>query len=514
VHNNYYLIRQLIPCLVKTLSGTKIVHCFSQNKNELVLQFEDSKNNQFNIIAHFNPDFSCLAFPKEVKKARRNVALIFKDLNGLKVLAISKFENERAFLIGFEKSYALLFKLYGGQSNLILFKKQKSIELFKNSLQDDSKINLNNLERKIDQQENAIRNSLSDIKKVFPTLSKSMVQTIQEGIINLDEKSAVKAIRAYITKLENPLAYFISRDTGKVKFSLLPENEPLTKFSSPLEGLTYFFKLHLKEKSFSLKRTQLKRDFEVKIKQTLAYVRKAITKKDDLANNKKYREIADLIMANIHLIKPNSSSIEVASFYTGGKILIKLNNRLNPGENAEKYYRKAKNVWIETKKLSETITKKELVINELRGELIKLENAESVSDLDAFKKMNLKIKKESRLPFKKFNLDGYTVLVGNNAKQNDLLTLKTAKKDDLFFHAKDVGGSHVILKQLSGQPFPKFILEKTAAIAAYYSKRRTDSLCAVGYTPKKYVRKPKGSAPGLVVVEREQVLLVKPELPS
>ena len=113
-----------------------------------------------------------------------------------------------------------------------------------------------------------------------------------------------------------------------------------------------------------------------------------------------------------------------------------------------------------------------------------------------------------------WGLNGYTVLVGNNAKQNDLLTLKFAKKDDLFFHAKDVSGSHVILKQISGKKVPNTTLEKTAALAAFYSKRKTDSLCPVGYTPKKYVRKPKGAAPGLVIVEREKVLLVKPELPQ
>jgi predicted ribosome quality control (RQC) complex YloA/Tae2 family protein len=106
------------------------------------------------------------------------------------------------------------------------------------------------------------------------------------------------------------------------------------------------------------------------------------------------------------------------------------------------------------------------------------------------------------------------VLVGNNARQNDLLTLKFAKKEDLFFHAKDVTGSHVILKQVSGRSIPKTTLEKTAALAAYYSKRKTDTLCPVGYTAKKYVRKPKGSPPGLVLVEREKVLLVKPELPN
>ena len=514
MHNNYYLIRQLVPYLGNILISTRISHCFSQNKNELILQFEDPKNKYYNIIAHFNPGFSCLAFPEEIQKARKNVAPIFTEINGSKVLSVTKFENERAFLIDFDNSYSLLFKLFGRQSNLILLKNEKPISIFKNNLKNDIKINLNKLDRKIEQHEEAIIKGLKDIKMVFPTLSKTMINTLQEKIIGKDEETAVKTVQSYITALEKPKDYFIIKDAGIIKFSLLAENDPLAKFSSPLEGLTYFFKLHLKEEAFRLKRTLVKRELEVKMKRTLAYVRKAMDKKDDLTNNIKYRKMADLIMANMHHIKPNSSSIEVDSFNTSEKIIIKLNNKLSAQDNAEKYYRKAKNVGIETKKLSETISKKESALNELREELEKLEKAESVSALDAFKRKNHKNKKEASLPFKQFKIDGYTVLVGNNAKQNDLLTLKTAKKDDLFLHAKDVAGSHVILKQLSGQAFPKFIIEKAASIAAYYSKRKTDTLCAVSYTPKKYVRKPKGSAPGLVVVEREQVLLVKPGLPS
>ena len=169
---------------------------------------------------------------------------------------------------------------------------------------------------------------------------------------------------------------------------------------------------------------------------------------------------------------------------------------------------------IEISKLREAIAAKEALLKKLNHSLEKIEQSTSISELREFVKKNKDNVKTKNTPFKEFHIDGFTVLVGNNAKQNDLLTLKFAKKEDLFFHAKDVSGSHVILKQISGRAIPSYTLEKTAAIAAYYSKRKTDSLCPVGYTQKKYVRKPKGSAPGLVIVEREKVLLVKPELPN
>jgi predicted ribosome quality control (RQC) complex YloA/Tae2 family protein len=103
--------------------------------------------------------------------------------------------------------------------------------------------------------------------------------------------------------------------------------------------------------------------------------------------------------------------------------------------------------------------------------------------------------------------------VGKNARNNDLLTQKHTHKEDLWLHAKDVSGSHVVLKHRSGKPFPEDVIEIAAELAAYYSRRKRDSLCPVSYTPKKYVRKPKGAEPGAVVLEREKVLLVQPRNP-
>jgi len=102
--------------------------------------------------------------------------------------------------------------------------------------------------------------------------------------------------------------------------------------------------------------------------------------------------------------------------------------------------------------------------------------------------------------------------VGRNAEANDELTLKLAYKEDFWLHAKDVAGSHVIIKHQSGKNFPKDVIERAAQLAAYNSKRKTDSLCPVIVTPKKFVRKRKGDPAGAVVVEREQVILVEPKL--
>ena len=116
----------------------------------------------------------------------------------------------------------------------------------------------------------------------------------------------------------------------------------------------------------------------------------------------------------------------------------------------------------------------------------------------------------ARLPYRRFTCEGFQIWVGKSAKDNDALTLRHGYKEDLWLHARDVSGSHVLLKHQANRPFPPAVVEKAAALAAWYSKRKTDTLCPVICTPKKYVRKTKGAPPGQVVVEKEKVLLVEP----
>src|SRR5947208_10946311 len=111
-------------------------------------------------------------------------------------------------------------------------------------------------------------------------------------------------------------------------------------------------------------------------------------------------------------------------------------------------------------------------------------------------------------------IGGFRVLVGKNAKQNDELTMKIAKKEDLWFHARHVPGSHVVLQTTNSKQIPKEAIEQAAEIAAYFSDAKTQKHAPVAYTRRKFVRKRKGSAPGEVVIEKEEVVLVTPKIPQ
>ncbi len=119
-------------------------------------------------------------------------------------------------------------------------------------------------------------------------------------------------------------------------------------------------------------------------------------------------------------------------------------------------------------------------------------------------------KSQVTVPYHEFSFQGYMIRVGKNAKANDLMLQQYSFKEDLWLHAKDVAGSHVLIKYQAGKVFPAPVIEKAAQLAAYYSKNET--LCPVIVTPRKYVRKRKGDPAGMVAVDREQeVLLVSPD---
>jgi predicted ribosome quality control (RQC) complex YloA/Tae2 family protein len=163
------------------------------------------------------------------------------------------------------------------------------------------------------------------------------------------------------------------------------------------------------------------------------------------------------------------------------------------------------------------VDKKSQEIIHIQEQIAAAEIAETRKALKSFAAILTQTKKVeaegNEIPFKQFEVDGWVIWVGKSAKNNDLLTLKYAKKFDLWLHARDVAGSHVIIRNPNQKVVPKYVVEKAAGLAAYFSKRQSDSLCPVIVTPKKYVRKTKDLLAGQMIVDREEeVVLVKPEL--
>ena len=175
MQTNYYFLRQLSKRLEKELVGMVLAECFSQEKDELLLGFcNDGKQwrakRDFYIKAALHPDFACLNFPDDFRRAGRNSVDLFKELIDLKVVNVRQFLNERAFGLYFENDFVLLFKMYGNRSNVILLHENKVIDLLHNKLVVDNNIDLDALDRELDQSENAFVEKVG--KPFFPLLAK------------------------------------------------------------------------------------------------------------------------------------------------------------------------------------------------------------------------------------------------------------------------------------------------------------------------------------------------------
>ncbi|VAW27920.1 Fibronectin/fibrinogen-binding protein, partial [hydrothermal vent metagenome] len=280
-------------------------------------------------------------------------------------------------------------------------------------------------------------------------------------------------------------------------------------YTNPIKAITTFFEQEVKLKSITFIKSKLLKSINSQLIKSDNYVKKLTKKLNEISTESNNQQKADILMANLHAIAKGSKSVELLNFYTNATIIINLNPLQTPQKNAERYYRKAKNEAKEINILANNIKLKEKIISELKLKLLKIERSSDFKFLQA-QMPKQQTKTEEPMAYKEFVVDDFLILVGKNAKHNDTLTLKIAKKEDLWLHAKDVSGSHVVIKQIPGRTYPNYIIEKAAQLAAYYSKRKTDSLCPVLYTPKKYVRKKKGTPAGAVFVEKEKVLLVEP----
>lgn len=255
-------------------------------------------------------------------------------------------------------------------------------------------------------------------------------------------------------------------------------------------------------------------------------------KLEECNKKEQYRIYGELITANLYHVDANKNldNITLDNYYdSNNPIQIPLDKTISLSMNAKKYFKK----YTKLKNACEivTIQKQEtkLEIDYIESIIYELEVAVTISDIDSIytefaenflgknvsnssktskKKVSKKKKEEPFSPLS-FVIDGYTVLIGRNNKQNDYLTLKHAHSNDLWFHVKDIHGSHIVLKT-NGEEIPQEIINKCASICAFYSKAKNSSNVPVDYTFIRYVKKPSGSKPGMVIYTNFQTVNVQP----
>lgn len=243
-----------------------------------------------------------------------------------------------------------------------------------------------------------------------------------------------------------------------------------------------------------------------------------------------YKQRGDLLTANLYQLHKGMREANVLDYYTEGQpyITIPLNPKLTPAQNAQRYFRRYSKL-----KQGKAITQQRLhetkqAITYLEEWVFFIESADTLPQLhvlrqeleDVFevsKQSRRSLQKSSKTgrsqPFLRFvSSDGFDIYVGRSSKENDLLTQRTARSDDIWLHVHQAPGSHVlILHRDPNISVSDQTIQEAAALAAYHSKLQHAGKVEVMYTSKKYVKKPKGAPPGLVTVRQYQTIRVTPQ---
>lgn len=247
----------------------------------------------------------------------------------------------------------------------------------------------------------------------------------------------------------------------------------------------------------------------------------------ELADSKhmeQYKKYGELLTANLYRLKKGDKAAVLEDFYDENcaTITIPLDTRLSPADNAQRYFKKYTKAKTAKAEITLQLAKTQAELSYLESVEEALSFANTNDDLaeisqelyeQGYIRRSEKNKKKQTVskPMEFSSSDGFTILVGKNNKQNDVLTLKTAKNADLWFHTKDIHGSHVVLCYEHGREFSDTAIVEAASLAAKYSKAKNSQNVPVDYTLIKYVKKPSSAAPGMVIYTDNKTVYVTPE---
>lgn len=340
----------------------------------------------------------------------------------------------------------------------------------------------------------------------------------------------IKEINLMFGKLELGQAYpnmIIDQKRDKiVEFSSIKLNQ--------YEDLT---EINFDRVSQAIESYYISKDIKDRINQRASAMKKSLQIKLDRVNNKikkqnqellesekadDYRVKGELLTSYIYMVQKGMEEVELDNFYdNNSKIRVSLNKNFTPSENAQRYFKK----YNKMKNASEEISKQIKINLEeseyLENSLLAIENCDNDKDLKEIREELIRegYIKSYRMPkkdikpntqyLKYMSSGGNLIMVGKNNKQNDYLTLRLADNEDLWFHTKNIPGSHVVLKCAGKKVLDEEILE-AATLAAYYSKAKMSANVPVDYTIKKHVKKPSGAKPGMVIYETNKTAYVTP----
>jgi predicted ribosome quality control (RQC) complex YloA/Tae2 family protein len=557
--SNHYTLRLLAESLDASLKGCKIDEVFCQSKNELLIAFSDQEERRTLTIS-CDPSMNYAFLRGQTNRAKKNSVDVFKTIWGRLVRDVSIHPSDRELIVACSGDVRLLIRMYGSKANVLLVDDRDVVQdAFLNPKEYRGATVSESMDDRVPPvwtmgefhaQIRAIGTILlsAAIKKLFPLFNNTLVRELCHRS-HLDERqlaaelkdqdivrlfAASEQLMKELRETPRPRIYF--QKDAPTTFSLAPlshlpasDNE---EFDSIHDALKVFVGGSRKQKTLLQEKESLLHFLRQGAERSERTLQKMEEETEALKRAMQYELFGKLLMSNLTRLTKGMREVELENIFRDdrSRVIIRLDQKLTPAQNAEHYFDKSKKARAGAEEkigFQEEVRERWELLRELLDRVTDLQTHEQFAEFtethrDQLKRLGYKgligeeRERKEEAPFRTFIVTGgFQVWVGKNSENNDLLTMKYARPSDLWFHARGSSGSHVVLRIGTGKGEPsRKALEETAGIAAFYSKMKTAKHVPVAMTEKKFVRKPRGAPAGTVVIEREKLLFVNPQLPS
>ena len=547
----------MINELRETLLSGRISKIHQPYENEVVLVIRSRGKNQ-RLLLSAHPSYARIQITQidyqNPDTPPNFVMMLRKHLDGAILESIEQIENDRVIHFHFTKrdelgdlqNIILIVELMGRHSTIILVNKEsgKILDAIKHigSSQNTYRSLLPGVDYIAPPEQNQLNPFSQEKEKVFHRLSqmdltpKGIQQqfqgigfdTAQELVARLTERPNEKMLvwQEFFTAIDTQLSPSLYEVAEKeyftpINYRFFDSNTQQKKMYPTLSALLDAFYQEKAEKDRAKQQGgELIRKIENELKRNRNKLKKREQTLKESENAEDYRRDGELLTTFMAQVPRGANEVTLPNYYEEDRpITIKLDPALTPNQNAQKYFHRYQKLKNAVKLIGKQIEEAKNEIDYLESVLSQLEIAgpmdievikEELTAEGYLKKKSSKKQKRKKpsQPDQYLSTDGTLILVGKNNLQNDQLSLKTAKKTDYWLHAKNIPGSHVIIK--SDQPSDETITE-AAELAAYFSKYRHSAQVPVDLVQVKHLRKPNGAKPGYVIYENQKTIIVTPE---
>lgn len=554
---NYYTLFQLVAELRPECSGKTIREIFTQHRGELIVSFSEIPSV---LVINCEPSGNSVYLHGRFARARRNSLDLLPDATGLRVERVVLHPSDREISFILTDRKRMFAQLFGSKANVYLANSEGTvIDSFLKKGAGDPIDRGTQPERADISSPEHLRHALrvkdglsidiqSRLKAALPQFGNVLLAELlyRSGLNGNQETGSLQ--ESDTTCLVRNLSEMKSELTGNptpriyydgptpIRFSIIAlrslERYQYTVCDSVSEGIRVFIGSKQRDLTLHRDRDSLEKSIAKELEHIEHTLKKIESEAIDPAVGDDLEMKARLLMAHLPNLQKGMREVSLTNILLqhGPSMTVALDVHLSPAKNAERYFQKAKKA---RRTIEEQYERKQSLSNRrvrLQSVAAELALIESNHELEEFKNTHRKIleefgyrfsasvrqAKEQLPPFRIFTVaGGFQVWAGKSGENNDLLTTRHTAKSDLWFHARGVGGSHVVLKVGTGKgEVSKRAIEEAAAIAAYYSKMKNSKLVPVTMCEGKFVRKLKGAPAGTVAVEREKTVFVVPGLPA